>query len=66
MKIFLFIISVLLILMGGVWFLQGMNVLLGSPMSGQMTWVINGAIAVIIGIVLFVWNYRRKSSPPRK
>ena len=60
MKIFLYIVAVLLVLMGGVWFLQGMNVLLGSPMTGQMTWVINGGIAVVVGIVLFVWNYRRK------
>ena len=60
MKIFLYIVAVLLVLMGGVWFLQGMNVLLGSPMTGQMTWVINGGIVVVVGIVLFVWNYRRK------
>jgi len=66
MKIFLYIVSVLLVLMGGVWFLQGINILPGSMMSGQTQWVINGAIAVVIGAAVFVWNYRRKSSPPGK
>ena len=59
MKIALYIVGVLLILAGGVWFLQGINVLPGSIMSGQMQWVINGGIAVVIGIVLIVVANRR-------
>ena len=35
MKIFWNIIGVLLILAGGVWFLQGINVMGGSAMSGH-------------------------------
>lgn len=35
MKIISNIVGVLLILAGGVWFLQGLNVLPGSVMSGQ-------------------------------
>ncbi len=35
MKLFLNILGVLIILVGGVWFLQGEKVLLGSPMTGQ-------------------------------
>ena len=64
MKIFLNVIAVLLILAGGVWFLQGINVLPGSLMSGQTQWVINGGIAAIVGIGLLVFANRRKSSPP--
>ncbi len=60
MKIFLYIVAVLLILAGGVWFLQGINVLPGSIMSGQTQWVINGGITVVVGIGLLVWNIRRK------
>jgi uncharacterized membrane protein len=60
MKIFLNILGVLFILAGVVWFLQGINVLPGSLMSGQPQWVINGAIAAILGIALLVWNSRRK------
>ncbi len=60
MKIALDVIGVLLILGGGVWFLQGINVLPGSFMSGQTQWALNGGIAIAVGIVLLVvTNLRR-------
>ena len=52
------ILGVLLILMGIVWILQGINVLPGSFMTGQMQWAIYGAISVAIGIALFVVSGR--------
>ena len=48
------IIGVLLVLMGGVWILQGINVLPGSFMTGQTKWAVYGAVAVVVGIVLLV------------
>jgi hypothetical protein len=65
MKIFLNIIAVLLILAGSVWFLQGINVLPGSLMSGQIQWAIYGGIAVIAGLGLVVFANRRRISPPK-
>lgn len=65
MKVFLNIIAVLLILVGSGWFLQGINVLPGSLMSGQIQWAIYGGIAVIVGIGLVVFANRRKVSPPK-
>jgi hypothetical protein len=65
MKAFLNIIGILLILAGGVWFLQGINILPGSYMSGQLQWAINGGIAGITGIGLLLWTNRHKTSPPR-
>lgn len=65
MKIFLNIIAVLLILAGSVWFLQGINVLPGSLMSGQIQWAIYGGIAVIAGLGLVVFANRRKVSSPK-
>ena len=62
MKIFLNIVAVLLVLLGTGWFLQGINVLPGSFMSGQTQWAINGGIAFVIGIVLLVFANRRKAS----
>ena len=58
-KMILTIISVIFILMGSIWFLQGINVIGGSRMTGQSVWAVNGAIAVVVGIALFVyanWN----------
>jgi hypothetical protein len=46
--------GVLLLLMGGIWILQGINVLPGSFMTGQSKWAIYGALAVVAGIVLIV------------
>ena len=53
------IAGVLLILMGIVWILQGINVLPGSFMTGQRKWAVNGAIAAIVGIALLVFARRR-------
>jgi len=64
MKTLLTIIGVLLVLMGAIWFLQGINVLPGSFMTGQIRWAIYGGIAVVVGIVLLVSARRKKASPP--
>ena len=59
MKKALQVFAILIFLMGLIFFLQGINVLLGSPMSGTTTWTVNGAIAMVIGGGLF-WFARRK------
>jgi len=53
------VVSVLIFLAGLIWFLQGINVLPGSFMSGNPQWVINGGIMMVIGGGLF-WFARRK------
>jgi hypothetical protein len=52
MKIVVNVLGALLILMGGTWFLQGVNVLPGSFMSGQPQWAVYGGLAVIAGLLL--------------
>jgi len=63
MRIVLNVMGVLLMLAGGVWFLQGINVLPGSFMTGQIQWAIYGGLAIVIGIGLLVFANRRKSLP---
>lgn len=53
------IFGILIALMGGVWFFQGIGILLGSPMSRQPFWAIAGAVAVVCGIALLVLGIRR-------
>jgi hypothetical protein len=60
MRIILSILGGLSILAGGVWFLQGINILPGSFMTGQIQWAIYGAIGVVVGIGLLVFANRRK------
>jgi hypothetical protein len=60
MRILWNIVGVLALLIGGVWFFQGINVLLGSFMSGQPRWAIIGGIVFLVGLaVLFFANRRR-------
>ena len=66
MKIFLTIIGILFIILGTIWFFQGINVLPGSFMTGQIQWAVYGGIAVVAGIVLIVLANRRKGSAPPK
>ncbi len=60
MKIVFYILGGLLILGGGVWVLQGINILPGSFMTGDPQWAINGAISIIIGIGLILLGRSRK------
>jgi hypothetical protein len=59
-KVILKIFAVLLMLGGGIWFLQGINVLPGSFMTGDPQWAINGGIAVLVGAGLFWFASRKK------
>jgi hypothetical protein len=59
MRIVIRIVAVLLIAMGCIWFLQGVNVLPGSFMTGQIRWAIIGGIAVAAGIALLRAANRR-------
>jgi hypothetical protein len=62
-KIIVSIFAVLLILSGAVWFLQGINVLPGSFMTGHIEWSIYGSIEIIIGIGI-LWFVNRRKTPP--
>ena len=59
MKNLLNVIGILLILAGGTFFLQGVNVLPGSVMTGDPQWVINGSVMIVIGLLMMVWANRR-------
>jgi hypothetical protein len=62
MRICVNIAGVVLMLLGCIWILQGMNVMLGSPMSGQMRWAVRGGILVFAGIAALVWANRKRKS----
>jgi hypothetical protein len=54
MRIALNVSGVLCLLVGFVWFLQGINILPGSFMSGQTKWAIYGGLLLIAGIGLLI------------
>ena len=60
MKLILKIVAVVLILSGAVFFLQGINILPGSTMTGDPQWAINGGVMIVIGAAILYFANRRK------
>jgi hypothetical protein len=60
MKVTLNILGAILVLFGTIWFLQGINVLPGSFMTGQIRWAVYGGIAIAVGITLLLAPRRRR------
>jgi len=60
MRIALNVAGVLCLLTGGVWFLQGINILPGSFMTGQKKWAVYGGLLLITGIALLIAANRRR------
>ncbi|MFZ6644993.1 hypothetical protein ACO0LO_04710 [Undibacterium sp. TJN25] len=54
MKSILNVLGILLMLLGGIWFLQGVNILPGSFMTGQVQWAINGGAVFATGLIAFI------------
>jgi hypothetical protein len=59
MRIAALIVGVLAVLLGGMWILQGVNILPGSFMTGDIKWAIYGALLGIAGIAAVVWSRRK-------
>ncbi len=58
-KIALGIVGALALLMGGVWILQGYNILPGSFMTGQIEWAYRGAGLAVLGVALLFVSFRK-------
>jgi hypothetical protein len=60
MKWVLTIVAVLIFLPGLIFFLQGINILPGSFMTGDPQWAINGTIMMAAALALFLAANRRR------
>ena len=61
MRLTMNVVGVLLVLAGGIFTLQGLNILLGSFMSGSSLWLCIGLAMVAVGAVVLVGgNWKRK------
>jgi hypothetical protein len=59
MRLAIKIAATLLILAGVMWFLQGINVVPGSTMTGDSKWAMIGAASVVLGVTAWVFAARR-------
>ena len=57
-KIALGSIAALALIMGTIWILQGINILPGSFMTGDIRWAYRGAGLAAIGAALLFWATR--------
>jgi hypothetical protein len=64
MTLALRIMGLLLILVGTLWFFQGINVLPGSFMTGQTKWAVYGAICAGVGLGLWLLSRKSRRGPP--
>ena len=60
MRIARTVVGIVCLIVGGVWFLQGINILPGSFMTGQTKWAVYGGILLLVGIGLLVVANRRR------
>jgi len=62
MKVVSTLIGVLMVCIGGIWILQGLNIafLEGSFMAGAPQWAVYGAILVLVGLGQVVWSATRR------
>jgi hypothetical protein len=58
------VVGVLLLLTGGIWVGQGLNLIPGSVMTGDRTWFYIGTVAVAVGLILLVLGLRRTPRRP--
>jgi hypothetical protein len=55
----LLVVGTLMLVVGLVWTLQGLNVLGGSAMTGQTLWAVVGPIVAVAGVVIVGLGIKR-------
>lgn len=64
MRVVSTLLGLLLVLMGGIWILQGLNLAWGtlakSFMQGDQHWALYGAIVLIVGVCQVIWSNTRQ------
>ncbi len=70
MRIVSSLLGLLLIFMGGVWILQGLDLAFNGPifggrpsfMVGDTHWVLYGAILAFVGVCQLIWSNTRQAA----
>lgn len=54
-------LGIIMVLIGIIWSLQGANILLGSPMTGDPFWLAVGIVVIVVGVALSLIGWRRRT-----
>ena len=54
------VLGVVMLLVGGLWTLQGLGYVGGSAMSGSTTWAVIGPIVAGLGVALVIVGLQRR------
>jgi hypothetical protein len=65
MRVFAMVVSILLILLGALWTLQGAGLVGGSFMTGSSRWLYIGIASVLLGVVWLLLIGRAGGRGPR-
>lgn len=73
MKVFIAIVGILALLLGGLWLLQGLGIVTippvlcvanCAPLEGpSTTWAIAGAVLLVAGLAALAYAFRRRRRP---
>jgi hypothetical protein len=55
-------VGVLLVLVGGIWTLQGLGYIGGSAMTGVTLWAVVGPVVAVVGLALAIAGLRGRQS----
>ncbi|MGX9146535.1 hypothetical protein [Mesorhizobium sp. 128a] len=61
MRLFRYLLALIVLAMGLLWSLQGLGVVGGSFMTGQSQWLYIGIVTMLVGLVGMVWASRSRS-----
>ena len=64
-RILLLVLGLVALVTGGVWIGQGANLIPGSFMTGDRTWLAIGLVVAVVGVVLIAAALRRGRRPQR-
>ncbi|MGX5848508.1 hypothetical protein ACWGTO_15665 [Mesorhizobium sp. PL10] len=61
MRLFRYLLALIVLAMGLLWSLQGIGWVGGSFMTGQSQWLYIGIVTMLVGLVGMVWASRSRS-----
>ena len=60
MRLFRYLLALMVLAIGALWSLQGLGVVGGSFMNGQSQWLYIGIVTMLVGLIGLAWASRSR------